>query len=155
QWSLVTGKFQDGRLWIGIDNTAGKSNDSTLLTGLPVHSTAEIQIGPGFTGDLDEVRLFDLTKQALSTFANGQTALQFVADATGTYETPIVSTGALAGGRVARYYRNLAAERLLLAQAAPDDEEEPPPTSLQADLGSFLVEVETFWQDTGEQATTW
>ena len=150
EWSLVSGRYESGRLWVGTDTETNRSDDFTYLSGAPVHSASEIRIGPAFKGQLDEVRILDLSKTPLSTFANGQTSISFVADATGTFEMPIVSTGRLAQDRRAvQYQRTLAREEL--AQAG----DEPPPTSLQAGLGSELIEAETFWEDTAERTTTW
>ncbi len=142
-WTVVTGKFESGRLWVALDTDVSQSADFTFLSNPPLHNAAEIQIGPAFVGELDEVRLFDLTQQPLSTFPGGGTSLSFVADDTGTYETTIQSTGQFGLGRVAHYYDTLARESLRLAQDAP-------PTALQAGLGSELVEIETWYEDTAE-----
>jgi hypothetical protein len=143
-WSLVSGRYDSGRLWVGVDN----ASDFQFLGAAPVHSQAELQIGGGFEGDLDEVRLFDLTRGALSAFANGQQAVSFVADASGTFETSIVSTGQLAmDPRTAAYYDALADARLALAQ-----DDQAPATDRYA--GGVFTEAETFWEDRAESATS-
>ena len=67
-------------------------------------------------GSIDEVRITDLSGPALATFANGAQTLFFVADATGTFQTQIVSTGQLGiASRAARHYEGIPEEALGLA----------------------------------------
>ncbi len=96
-WSRLSGRYQGGRLWIGVD----ESEVSVPLSAAPLHGPSEIRIGSGFVGELDEIRLFDLGRSPLATFGNGQQSLSFVADGTGSFSTEIRATGVL--GQAAYY----------------------------------------------------
>jgi hypothetical protein len=143
-WSVISGRYEGGRLWIGI----GESDDFTLLSGPPVHAATEIQIGPAFVGELDEIRITDLASAPLSAFANGQQTLSFVADASGTFQTDIVSTGNLGlGRRTVRYYQGIPPEAMGLAQDDPSVSDEY--------LRVHFTQTSTYFEDRGMQAETW
>ncbi len=155
EWSLVTGKYDNGRIYVGVENAL----ESMFVSGEPVLVVAPIQIGPGLTGDLDEIRIFDLTKGALSTFGNGQQTLNFAADASGEFSSPIVATGALSAPRVAAYYRNLgvrmASARLNeLSFTLPSEFQQDPGTVAESGIAIATIEAETEWNDAAESATT-
>jgi hypothetical protein len=154
EWSLVTGKYENGRIYVGIDNAL----ESMSVSGAPVLDVAPIQIGPGLVGDLDEIRIFDLTKGALSTFGNGEQTLNFTADASGEFSSPIVSTGAMSSPRVARYYeaigKRMARGHLPFFGRARYSEMQEPGTVAESGLAIATIEAETVWNDTAETATT-
>ena len=136
-WSLITGTYRPGTLWVGID----KAKDYRVLSQPPIHNKAELVLGPGFTGSLDEIKLIDLGKAPLSNFANGQQSVAFVADATGVFETQIVSTGVMGNERVAGYYLNLAFAARGMAQDVPF------PDALQNAAGFIGTSAEVFYED--------
>lgn len=154
-WSLVTGKYESGRIFVGLENAL----ESTFISSAPVLTTEPLEVGPGFRGDLDEIRVFDLTQAPLSTFGNGQQALSFVADQSGEFQTPILATGALSAPRIAAYYQSLSDEaRSAIGGPNAEDLASPllqaPGASAESGIGLATIEAETYWNDTAETATT-
>jgi hypothetical protein len=154
-WSLVTGKYESGRIFVGLENAL----ESTFISSAPVLTPEPLEVGPGFRGDLDEIRVFDLTQAPLSTFGNGQQALSFVADQSGEFQTPILATGALSAPRIAAYYQSLSDEaRSAIGGPNAEDLASPllqaPGASAESGIGLATIEAETYWNDTAETATT-
>jgi hypothetical protein len=89
-WSEISGRYEGGRLAVIVGDVVDE-----VSVAEPVQSAEAVKVARGFTGSIDEVRLFDLGRPPLSTFANGSATLSFVADETGYYETEVVSTGSL------------------------------------------------------------
>jgi hypothetical protein len=142
-WTLLTGRYEDGRLWIGV----GNASDYTVLSGTPIHPASELQIGPAFSGGLDEIRITDLSKGFLSTFANGQQSLTFTADATGSFSTTIRSTGQLGiDQRTATFYRGIPAEAMRFAQ---DDQ-----TVSEAALSTSFTDLVTIIEGEAQASET-
>ena len=147
-WSLVSARYQDGRLWIGVQTNAGKAEDFMVVAGVPAKTTQQIEIGSGFAGELDEIRLFDLTRSPLMYFEGGLQSLSLVADGFGEAQATIVSSGQTRPGtRAAAYIASLAP----MAPQAPDEGE---PTLTGQSYGFYFTDAETFWEDYGEQETT-
>ena len=137
-WSLITGRYDSGRLSIGVDS----SEDFTIIAESPVHSTSDLRIGPEFEGDLDEIRVTDLTNAPLSTFANGQQEISFTADTSGEFTTTIQSTGQLGSGRSPAPDTRSALMAAL--DAALDDGD-----ASQVVLGGYFTDTVTFFRDRG------
>jgi hypothetical protein len=136
-WSLVSGRYEAGRLWVGINS----SDAFVALSQSPVHSTAEITIGAGFSGTLDEIRIADLTRAPLATFSNGQQVVEFQADATGTFTTEIQSTGQLGTDlHTAGDFRAMP-----LAALAPDAD--TPPAATERTIGVLFADTQVILED--------
>jgi hypothetical protein len=145
-WSLLSGATS--QLWIGVETDAGKAEDYVAITGIPSKASEAIQIGSGFTGELDEIRLFDLTRSPLTYFDGGLQSLNLVADAFGEAQATIVSSGQTAAGtRAAAYIASLAP---IAPQAAEDEQ----PSLTGQSYGFYVTDAETFWEDYGERETT-
>ena len=136
-WHLLTARVEGSSLAIKLDSL----ENSAVRTGTPVHSTAEIRLGPGFNGFIDEIRIADLTKTALSVFPNGQQTLSFNADATGEFTTQIQSTGQL--GLLATV-ASLTPSGFLLQ----DDD------LSQRLAGGYFTETVAFFETRGEKSST-
>ena len=134
-WSIVSGRWESGRLYVSV----GKLDTSIPAAAETTHGTAPVIVGESFVGMLDEVRLFDLSKQPLSTFANGQQSISFTADASGVFETQIVSTGALT-----REVQGLRSGQ------TPD----AGGTLTEESYGHVFTTAEASWEDSAETAET-
>ena len=152
EWSLVTAKYDSARIYVGLENDL----ESMFVSGAPVLGFDPIAIGPGLTGDLDEIRIFDLTKNVLSTFPNGQQSLSIVADATGEYSSPILPTGALASPQVAAYYQKVSRGVRIASLRGGESylsEFQEPGASSETELAITLIETRTYWEDRAESST--
>lgn len=141
-WSLLTGRYAQGRLFVSV----GDAEIFTPTISTPSKGTAEILIGPGFIGGLDEIRITDLSAAPLLTFGNGQDGLSFVADETGTFSVDIYSTGQQAVRQAARYYRGLPTGAFGLAADEPD--------LTAAAISPEFVGIRTYWEDRALQSDT-
>jgi hypothetical protein len=140
-WSLVTGRYEAGRLWVGINS----SDAFVALSQSPVHSTAEITIGPSFSGTLDEIRIADLTRAPLATFSNGQQVVEFQADATGAFTTEIQSSGQLGSDM----HSAGALRGMPLAALAPNAD--TPPAATERTIGVLFADTQAYLEDSALQ----
>jgi hypothetical protein len=142
QWTLITGRYQSGQIAVGV----GTANASVSIAGAPQSSGADVQIGDGFVGGMDEIRLYALGRTPLSRFANGEQSITFIAEGT-EFETQIVSNGQLAvDQQLAAYYRLLPGEIAGPAQGAP--------TLSERQGAGVFTKAEVHWEDRAETATT-
>lgn len=137
-WSLITGRYESGTLSISIDS----SEESMTLPEAPVHSAEPLRIGPSFVGALDDVRITDLTKPPLSTFANGAQELSFTADGSGEFVATIQSTGQLGPG-----VPLTGGHRANQRAGGPEDEGD----ASQEALSGYFTDTVTYFQDRGER----
>ncbi|WP_369157062.1 hypothetical protein [Candidatus Thiodiazotropha sp. LNASS1] len=90
-WSTVSVSVKPGLLQL---NVSGQNTEASL-TGSVLTSVAGISIGEGFSGWLDDLKIFDLSRGMLGAFPNGGSSVTLVADANGEISTIVQSLGNL------------------------------------------------------------
>jgi hypothetical protein len=140
-WTVLSGRLEAGILSVAV----GEAVESRPVAGMPATTTEALEIGRGFVGRLDEIRLFDLRRGALAVFPGGGTTLSIVADSSGRFETEIRSSGLLAANpAIGDYVERLSA----LSQRAADSPREPTILTWTA------LEASAYYEDRAQGATT-
>ncbi|MCG8012476.1 MAG: hypothetical protein JAY64_12360 [Candidatus Thiodiazotropha weberae] len=90
-WSTVSASVNSGVLRL---NVSGQNTEASLA-GSVLTSVVGISIGEGFSGWLDDLKIFDLSRGMLGAFPNGGSSVTLVADANGEISTTVQSLGNL------------------------------------------------------------
>ncbi|MGE0454287.1 MAG: LamG-like jellyroll fold domain-containing protein [Vicinamibacteria bacterium] len=125
-WHTVAGSYSAGVLRVMV----GGEVEERALSGSLDTSTAPVVIGRSFTGNLDDVKVYDLSRPRLVAFAGGAEEIEVTLDANGEALVPLYSLGNLRTGSPQ------VGSRTIRFRLRPGDPTRPP---LQTDVDECVV----------------
>ncbi|TDI34808.1 MAG: hypothetical protein E2P02_29310, partial [Acidobacteria bacterium] len=91
EWHSVSAMFENGILSLNVDG----HEQRTAASGSLIPATGPVRLGTGFAGNLDDVRLFDLSGPKLVAFEGGRQTTSVVLGLDGRASVPLLSLGNL------------------------------------------------------------